>query len=234
MRRNKCLLRILGGFLIMTLLLHWVVPVCALPVGVHHNHTNSGQKIALTFDDGPHPRYTNEILAVLKQYNVRATFFFVGENVIYYPETARAVAKDGHEIGNHTYTHVCPDKQHDNTAQLRRELAQCEQAIQRVTDTSPKLFRPPQGSWNDTLYALARERDYDIVLWNIDTLDWAHTPPHQISDHVLSQIKPGDIILMHDYHSNGCTTVDALRYLIPKLLEQGFHFVTVSELLGSI
>ncbi len=226
--------KILSLLLIISILLQWSLPVHALPVGVHHNHVNSGYKIALTFDDGPHPRYTMEILELLKQYDIRATFFFVGENVIYYPDTARAVAKAGHEIGNHTYTHICPDNQHDNSAQLRRELAECEDAIQRVTDTSPKLFRPPQGSWNDTLYALARERDYDIVLWNIDTLDWAHTPPEQILEHVLTQIQPGDIILMHDYHSNGCTTVDALKSIIPTLMARGFHFVTVSELLGSI
>ena len=205
----------------------------ALPAGVHYRHTNSANKIALTFDDGPHPRYTPEILEILADYGIHATFFFVGENVLYYPEVARAVAQGGHEIGNHTHHHISPGQQSDAKL-LREELSQCEQAIQQMTDTSPKLFRPPQGTWNDMLYSLAREKDYEIVLWNIDTLDWAHTPAEQITAHVLEQVKSGDIILMHDYQSGVCTTTEALRTLIPILLERGFHFVTISELLGSV
>ena len=169
---------------------------------------------------------------MLREYGIHATFFFVGENVLYYPDTARAVAQGGHEIGNHTYSHATPEKL--SRQALDRELAECETVIQRVADTSPKLFRPPQGDWNTDVYELARNRDYDIILWNIDTLDWAHTPSETISAHVLERIQSGDIILMHDYHSNGCTTVDALRLMIPVLLERGFHFVTVSELIGSV
>ena len=205
----------------------------AVPTGIHYRHVNSANKIALTFDDGPHPRYTPEILNILAEYGVHATFFFVGENVTYYSDVARSVAQMGHEIGNHTYHHVSPDKQPDVHI-LREELARCEQVIQQVTDTSPKLFRPPQGNWNEDLYALAREKDYEIVLWNIDTLDWAHRPAEQIVSHVLERVQSGDIILMHDYQSGGCTTTEALRTLIPALMERGFHFVTVSELLGSI
>lgn len=205
----------------------------ALPIGVHTCHANTSKKIALTFDDGPHPRYTKEILEILAEYGIHATFFFVGENVIYYPDTAREVAERGHEIGNHTYTHISPN-QKNNGAVLRKELARCEAAIQQVTDTSPKLFRPPQGSWNEELCSIAREREYEIILWNIDTLDWAHTPAEQISRHVLERVQSGDIILMHDYHSKVCTTTEALRTIIPALLARGFHFVTVSELLGSV
>jgi peptidoglycan/xylan/chitin deacetylase (PgdA/CDA1 family) len=204
----------------------------ATPLGVYHNHENAGNKIALTFDDGPHPRYTKEILSVLEEYGVRATFFFVGENVFYYPETARAVAQAGHEIGNHTYTHARPDRL--NRQDLAEELSRCEEIIQTVTDTSPKLFRPPQGNWNSEVYSLVRERDYNIILWNIDTLDWAHTPCEEICTNVLGRACSGDIILMHDYQSKGCSTVQALRVVIPKLIERGFHFVTVSELIGSV
>ncbi|MBQ7338932.1 MAG: polysaccharide deacetylase family protein [Clostridia bacterium] len=229
---KKRQLRNLSFLLGFCLLFFFPCSVWALPVGVHHRHVNSANKIALTFDDGPHPHYTLEILDVLEEYGIHGTFFFVGENVLNYPDAARRVAQGGHEIGNHTYHHVCPDKNNCG-AVLREELAQCERAIQQVTDTSPKLFRPPQGNWNEELYTLAREQDYDIVLWNIDTLDWAHTPAEQIAEHVLQRAQSGDIILMHDYHSNGCTTTDALRQMIPALLERGFHFVTVSELLGT-
>ena len=225
--------RILCSLFAITLLINSVIRVSALPVGMHNNHENTSNKIALTFDDGPHPRYTREILEILAEYGIHATFFFVGENVINYPDTARAVAEAGHEIGNHTHTHVCPDRVNRGEI-LQKELARCEEAIQHVTDTSPKLFRPPQGNWNEELYTLARQREYELILWNIDTLDWAHTPADEIYNHVLERTRSGDIILMHDYHSKICTTTEALRMIIPALIDRGFHFVTVSELLGSV
>ena len=203
----------------------------ALPLGVYRNHENEQMKIALTFDDGPHPRYTREILDVLDQYHIRATFFFVGQNVGYYPDTAREVARRGHEIGNHTQTHfstvdAAPER-------LKQELYDCERIIQSVTDTSPKLFRPPQGNWNTRVYEAARERDYSIILWDVDTLDWAHTPADKISNYVIENTKGGNIILMHDYHASDCYTLEALRSFLPVLIERGFRFVTVSELIGS-
>lgn len=202
----------------------------ALPIGVYHNHENDANMIALTFDDGPHPKYTMEILEILEEYDIPATFFFVGENVSYYQETAREVAKRGHEIGNHTYSHPCVNKQ--SQAAFREELTRCEEIIQRVVGVHPKLFRPPQGSWNTRVYEIARERDYSVILWDLDTLDWAHTPSENISNYILENVKSGNIILMHDYHSGGCTTTDALRMFIPNLIEQGYRFVTVSELIG--
>ena len=202
----------------------------ALPIGVYHNHENDANMIALTFDDGPHPKYTMEILEILEEYDIPATFFFVGENVSYYQETAREVAKRGHEIGNHTYSHPCVNKQ--SQAAFREELTRCEEIIQRVVGVHPKLFRPPQGSWNTRVYEIARERDYSVILWDLDTLDWAHTPSENISNYILENVKSGNIILMHDYHSGGCTTMDALRMFIPNLIEQGYRFVTVSELIG--
>jgi polysaccharide deacetylase family sporulation protein PdaB len=205
--------------------------VSALPIGVYHNHDNAENKIALTFDDGPHPKYTMEILDILSEYDIPATFFFVGENVSYYQDTARAVVERGHEIGNHTYSHPCVKKQ--SQAAFREELMRCENIIQRVVGVRPKLFRPPQGSWNTRVYEIARERDYSVILWDLDTLDWAHTPSENISNYILENVKSGNIILMHDYHSGGCTTTDALRMFIPNLIEQGYRFVTVSELIGS-
>ncbi len=203
----------------------------ALPIGVYHNHANDENKIALTFDDGPHPRYTIEILKILKEYNIPATFFFVGENVLYYPDAARKVMEDGHEIGNHTYSHPCVKKQTESA--FREELTRCEKEIQRVTGVKPGVFRPPQGSWNTQVYEIAREKGYSVILWDIDTLDWAHTPADKISDYVVANVKSGNIILMHDYHSGGCTTTDALRRFIPQLIDRGYQFVTVSELIES-
>ena len=217
---------------VAVLILSFMLPQAeALPIGVYHNHENDANMIALTFDDGPHPKYTMEILEILEEYDIPATFFFVGENVSYYQDTAREVAKRGHEIGNHTYSHPCVNKQ--SQAAFRDELTRCEDIIQRVVGVCPKLFRPPQGSWNTRVYEIARERDYSVILWDLDTLDWAHTPSENISNYILENVKSGNIILMHDYHSGGCTTTDALRMFIPNLIEQGYRFVTVSELIGS-
>lgn len=217
---------------VAVLILSFMLPqATALPIGVYHNHENDANMIALTFDDGPHPKYTMEILEILEEYDIPATFFFVGENVSYYQDTAREVARRGHEIGNHTYSHPCVNKQ--SQAAFRDELTRCEDIIQRVVGVHPKLFRPPQGSWNTRVYEIARERDYSVILWDLDTLDWAHTPSENISNYILENVKSGNIILMHDYHSGGCTTTDALRMFIPNLIEQGYRFVTVSELIGS-
>lgn len=230
---NNTLKRLLcfafGCVLTVMFVLH---PHAELPLGVYRNHQNEQNKIALTFDDGPHPRFTREILAILDEFGVKATFFFVGENVSYYSDTAREVAIRGHEIGNHTYTHPSAVKTGEQA--LREELRSCEEIIQSVTDTSPKLFRPPQGSWNTRVYEIARERDYSVILWDIDTQDWADTPADKIASYVIDNTKGGNIILMHDYHSGVCTTTEALRLFLPVLLERGFRFVTVSELIGSV
>ena len=220
----------LSRAIVLALLCTCLTPsVQALPIGVYHNRVNDDNMIALTFDDGPHPKYTRQILDVLDEYGIPATFFFVGENVSYYQDTAREVVKRGHEIGNHTYSHPKVSKQSD--VAFREELVSCENIIEQVTGVCPKVFRPPQGSWNQRVYDIARERDYSVILWDLDTLDWAHTPSDKIASYILENAKSGNIILMHDYHSGGCTTIDALRMFIPNLIEQGYRFVTVSELI---
>ena len=220
----------LSRAIVLALLCTCLTPsVQALPIGVYHNRVNDDNMIALTFDDGPHPKYTRQILDVLDEYGIPATFFFVGENVSYYQDTAREVVKRGHEIGNHTYSHPKVSKQSD--VAFREELVRCENIIEQVTGVCPKVFRPPQGSWNQRVYDIARERDYSVILWDLDTLDWAHTPSEKIASYILENAKSGNIILMHDYHSGGCTTIDAMRMFIPNLIEQGYRFVTVSELI---
>ena len=220
----------LSRAIVLALLCTCLTPsVQALPIGVYHNRVNDDNMIALTFDDGPHPKYTRQILDVLDEYGIPATFFFVGENVSYYQDTAREVVKRGHEIGNHTYSHPKVSKQSD--VAFREELVRCENIIEQVTGVCPKVFRPPQGSWNQRVYDIARERDYSVILWDLDTLDWAHTPSDKIASYILENAKSGNIILMHDYHSGGCTTIDSLRMFIPNLIEQGYRFVTVSELI---
>ena len=195
---------------------------------VYRSHPNDRMEIALSFDDGPHPRLTPRILDILEEYDIRATFFMVGENVGYYPAAAHAVAEAGHEIANHTFSHRRFG--HMGAEDLRREITSCEEALASITDAPVRLVRPPEGEMNEAVRLVAGELDYRIILWDVDTRDWAHTPPEAISKHILDTIRPGDIILMHDFIGYDSPTPEALRMVIPALLERGYHFVTVGEL----
>ena len=187
-------------------------------------------KIALTFDDGPHPRYTREILDILDDYGITATFFVVGENVEYYPESFAMLLNSGHEIGNHTYSH--PRFNNNQPGGIQEEIGKCHALLKDKFGYEATLFRPPEGRLNESVKTASTEWDYKIILWNVDTLDWKHTPPQQIADHVVSGVRSGDIILMHDYISYNSPTPAALRIIIPRLLAHGFQFVTVSELIA--
>lgn len=187
------------------------------------------KKIALTFDDGPHPRYTERILKILDKYGVKATFFVIGVNIQNYPEPLKLIRAAGHEIANHSYTH---DNSKDlSAANAINEMKSCEELIYNTVGIKPKLFRPPRGANNADVENAAREMGYSVVLWSVDTLDWKNTPPEDIFDKVCNGVHGGDIILMHDYTSGKNTTCDALSMIIPRLLEKGYEFVTVSELI---
>ena len=219
----------LSALLIINLLSITVSAASNIPI--YRKNENNYMKIALTFDDGPHPRYTPIILEILEKYGIKATFFVIGQNADYYPETLDLVVKNGHELGNHTYSHSvisCNDK-----ARLMSEVDKCESVIYEKTDIKTKLFRPPEGAINGKVGSALVENDYQVVLWDIDTMDWAHTPPEQISERIVNNIKAGDIILMHDYVSYNSPTPQALELFIPILLKRGYKFVVVSELLGS-
>ncbi len=191
---------------------------------------NNNMEIALTFDDGPHPRYTPMILEILEEYGIKATFFMIGENVRYYTPAAEAVVRAGHEVGNHTESHHSLRPLGESA--MRREIQACEEAIFSVAEYRPCLIRPPEGEMNDTMKKLMSDMGYRIILWDVDTRDWAHTPPATIAARVLEDVQAGDIILMHDFIGERSPTPEALRLLIPALLERGYRFVTVGELLG--
>ncbi|MBE6570281.1 MAG: polysaccharide deacetylase family protein [Ruminococcaceae bacterium] len=191
---------------------------------------NDDKKIALTFDDGPHPVYTKEILDILAEYDLKATFFVVGENAEWFPELVRREYEAGHEIGNHTYTHANLRKAEYNS--VLDEILGAEDAVYENTEFRCRLLRPPGGMYGDNVYKAAENLDYTVVLWSVDTRDWAHTPSETIANEVLSNIKSGDIILFHDYIASDSPTPEALRKIIPVLLAKDYHFVTVSELLG--
>ncbi len=188
------------------------------------------KKIALTFDDGPHPRYTEKILSILRKYDVKATFFVIGVNAENYPEPLKRVYEEGHELGNHSYSHTSEKTISEENA--REEINKCENIIYDNLGITPKLFRPPQGLFSCEVEKVAAENNYSIILWSIDTKDWAHNPSKSIAKTIEENLKGGDIILMHDYISGENTTCDALEIIIPHLLEKGYEFVTVSELIA--
>ena len=188
------------------------------------------KRIALTFDDGPHPRFTGEILSILSEYGVTATFFIIGINADRYPETLEKIVRSGCEIGNHTYSHA--NLKTMTREEAEEEILRCEAILQKYTEARPTLFRPPEGMYPTYLQELMESLQYDIILWSVDTMDWALNPSENIERTVMKQAKGGEIILMHDYVSGGNTTLTALRRMIPRLLDEGYEFVTVSELIG--
>ncbi len=209
-----------------------IQPMYAVPSSnlVFSKNSSKTKKVALTFDDGPHPRYTHEILEILSKYGVTATFFVIGVNASRYPEALAELAASGCEIGNHTYSHS--NIRYASKEQIEHEILNCQNELASRIGRTPTLFRPPEGRFNQYLEETVACMDYRIILWSIDTRDWAHTPSDVIVREVLHQLDHGDIILMHDYISGENTTCDALRILIPTLQSLGYEFVSVTELIS--
>lgn len=189
-----------------------------------------GQSIALTFDDGPHGEYTEQILDILAEYGVKATFFVIGENAERYPELIRRMKKEGHAVGNHTYRHRISCKK--SGQDVLRELERTRDLLRELGVEDP-LFRPPGGAYDDHLLSCARALDYNVILWTVDPKDWCHPPAEQITKGVLDTVKSGDIVLMHDYVWGESHTPEALRQIIPALLKEGYSFKRVDELIRS-
>ena len=187
------------------------------------------KKIALTFDDGPHPKRTKKIIDVLNKYGVTATFFVVGVNVKNYGSGMKEIIENGFEIGNHTFSHSV--LKNYKASDIENEFLSTEEEIKKLGGTVSSLIRPPCGIFDEQLLEFSRENGYKIVLWNIDTKDWEHASKDKIIKTVISNVKGGDIILFHDYISGKCNTAEALDELIPRLLDLGYEFVSVSELL---
>ena len=189
------------------------------------------KRIALTFDDGPHPTLTREIMGILRENGVTATFFLVGENAEWFPEIVREEAAAGFELGNHTRTHA--NLREADYPTICREIDEGERSVWENFEYRTRLLRPPGGCLSDDVIRAAKERDYTLVCWSVDTRDWAHTPTEIIVKNVLESAEGGDILLFHDYISGDSPTPAALRILIPELKKRGFRFVTVSELIES-
>ena len=200
-------------------------------VWIYRCNRQADGAVALTFDDGPHPKLTPIILDILKQYEIKATFFMIGENAERYPELVNRICEEGHEIGNHTYSHIQTTK--TDRIGLENEVLRCEEIIGSISDTRPKYFRPPQGAFASDLGSICDALGYRVILWSTDTRDWCHIPPDEIAANVLHQVRGGDIILMHDYIGHDSPTPDALKKTIPALIARGYEFKTISELLDA-
>ena len=200
---------------------------CARAAFSHGSREN--KSIALTFDDGPHPRYTPQILALLDKYQIRATFFMIGCNAELYPDVAKAVAAGGHEIGNHTYSH--PHMKSITAETLREEIGKTEDVLDGLGIKKPLLFRPPEGFRSIAQIEATEALGYRMIVWSLDTHDWKGKSKGELTNFVLGTVQGGDVLLFHDYVSGKNTTITALEELIPKLLKDGYRFVTVSELM---
>jgi peptidoglycan/xylan/chitin deacetylase (PgdA/CDA1 family) len=187
-------------------------------------------KIALTFDDGP-GEATPLILDILKDAGIRATFFLCGQNAERFPELARRIADEGHEIGNHTYSH--PHMAWKTPGRFAWEITRAQDAIERAAGHRPKLFRPPYGERWFGLFPVLMGNGLATVMWSVSGADWRFSAA-RIAKRVMKKVKPGSIILLHDgmppgERGNRLATIEALRNIIPPLMEQ-YRFVTVSEL----
>lgn len=181
------------------------------------------KKIALTFDDGPHPQYTPEMLAALKERGVKATFFLLGQEVEKYPEIVKQIQEEGHLVGNHSYRHEQLSKL--SMEQACNQVERTNKLICDITGVYPSYLRPPFGDWHEKLDC---EMNMVEVLWDIDTLDWSSQNHGAIVKKVLKNIQENDIILMHDGYE---TSVTAAMEIIDTLQKEGYEFVTVDELL---
>lgn len=184
--------------------------------------------IALTFDDGPDPQNTPFMLEVLDRYQAKATFFVVGEWVDKHPDLVRDAAARGHQIASHSYTHRnIAGKSGD---QVRQELQQTEDAVFRAAGVRPNCFRPPYGTLNSRMLQVLAAKEYAVVLWSLDSLDWKLGSAAQIASLVVREAKPGDIVLMHDGGGPRPRTIKALDTILRQLSAAGFRFVTLDEL----
>lgn len=181
------------------------------------------RKIAITFDDGPHPSYTEQLLDGLKERGVQATFFVTGEHAQLHPDIIRRMQEEGHLIGNHTYSHI--QLRRGNREIFKEELIKTNEILEEITGQEVLYVRPPYGSWDKSFES---ELNMFPVLWTVDPLDWCSRNEDCIARKIVSKVEENDIILMHDYYDS---SVKAALQAVDELIEEGYTFVTVEEIL---
>jgi peptidoglycan/xylan/chitin deacetylase (PgdA/CDA1 family) len=196
--------------------------------------------VAITFDDGPNPKYTPQLLDILKNKGVKATFFVVGLHVKKYPDIAKRIVDEGHDIGNHTYTHkdLVPSTRRMVLAQVHKT----EHVIKKVTGVRTNLFRPPRGIYSSAVRRLlVDEKKYRMILWSVSSVDWRGLNPKAILRRIVRYLRPGAILLFHDsgalVRREGASrenTIDALPMVIDHLKAKGYEIITITEMLDRI
>ena len=187
-----------------------------------------GPYIAITFDDGPSPTLTPRLLDILKEKGVKATFFVIGENAAHSPEIVARAAAEGHEIGNHTWSHPALTK--ISNERVQEEIGKTSDVIFQATGKKPTLLRPPYGAINPRLSRMIEQQDgLTIILWSVDPLDWKSPGSKVVAQRLLAGAKPGAITLSHDIKPG---TIEAIPEVIDALKAKGYQFVTVSELIA--
>lgn len=179
--------------------------------------------VALTFDDGPSANTTNRILNALKKVDGRGTFFVLGERLDQYADILKREHAEGHEIGNHSFNH--PNLTNLSPEAINEQLSKVDTLIEKYTGTKPALMRPTYGAFNDKTKASV---DRPLIMWSLDTLDWKSRNADAVVTRIMDRVSDGDIILLHDLYTS---TAEAVEKVVPKLVEQGYQLVTVSELM---
>ena len=238
MKRKDNRLLILIGINLALLLIHITVipqedkrvnlPAKAVEVtekenSVQGDKTQVKKKIALTFDDGPHEKYTPMLLDGLKERKVSANFFILGKNAERYPEIVKRMKEEGHIIGNHSYSHVQLNAMKE--VEACKEMTRANEVVEEITGEAPNYVRPPFGAWSKDLECITNML---VVLWDVDPLDWKCQNKDLVVKRVVSNVEEGDIILLHDSYQS---TVDATFEIIDTLEKEGYEFVTLDEMI---
>jgi peptidoglycan-N-acetylglucosamine deacetylase len=225
------ILGIVGAAILTT---NAVLPTSLFYGIVAYQGPQSEKLVALTFDDGPNPPYTLQVLDILDKYDVEATFFLIGKNVEAHPEVAREIVERGHQIGNHSFTH--PDLLKLSGAQIAQEIDTTTKIIETETGVRPKIFRPPHGFRDPIVLAKAKERNLTVVEWSVMARDWKNPGAEVIADRIVKKIHNGAIILLHDGDGivkggDRSQSVAATEIVIQRLQRDGYRFVRIDELL---
>lgn len=191
-----------------------------------YNVKTDDKKIAISFDAAWGNEETQTLIDILKEYNVKTTFFVVGAWVDKYPDSVKALAAAGHEVCNHSDTH--PHMAKLSESNMKKQISDCNDKIKSVTGTSPILFRPPYGDYSNPVVKSAQDVGMYAIQWDVDSLDWKNPTPQQIIDRVVNKVKPGSIVLFHNGAKN---TPAALPTILKTLQSQGYTIVPVSQLI---
>ncbi|MBU2667949.1 polysaccharide deacetylase family protein [Actinoplanes bogorensis] len=181
--------------------------------------------VALTFDDGPHPAYTPQVLTLLRKHHIKATFFVIGQQAAGHPDLIRAIVADGHTVGTHTWSHQ--DLHRMKAGPVRTEVARAVDKVAAVTGEIPELFRAPYGAWSRTVFEVCAKLGQTSIAWDVDPRDWDNPGSGRIRSRILDQVGNRSIVLTHDGGGDRAQTVRALRGVLPVLLDSGYRFVGV-------